>query len=163
MEAGRSFYRLNSGITIRPTMANYVANGGFNWQINPKHVLGARYEFRATPYSRSKWTTGESVTKDETPVDEIKYKTRYKRYNSPLNSLNMYYIGKFNRFTLTMNNDYYSNRNRVEQNIDESSLGGESAVNSLNRIKSSMFASKGVLEYAFGKGKIGRASCRERV
>lgn len=152
MEAGRSFYRLNSGITIRPTMANYVANGGFNWQINPKHVLGARYEFKATPYSRSKWTTDESVTKDEKPVDVIKYKTRYKRYNSPLNSLNMYYIGKFNRFTLTMNNDYYSNRNRVEQDIDESSLAGESAVNSLNRIKSSMFASKGVLEYAFGKG-----------
>lgn len=64
----------------------------------------------------------------------------------------MYYIGQYGDWTLTVNNDYYSGHNKVEQEIDEVCLSeGESTISSLNQINSSMFASKSVLKYNFGK------------
>ena len=155
IETGKDIYRLNSDITILPVNTSYTANCGFNWQIDTKNTLGIKYEFQGTPYSRSNWTTNERVALNDISLDKIDYQTHWRRKNIPLNSLNMYYIGNFNHWTLTLNNDYYSSRNRAEQEIYESSLSdGESSVNSLNRIKSSMFASKAVLEYTFGKNSI---------
>lgn len=152
---GKDLYLLNSDITILPVSTTYTANCGFNWQIDKKNVLGVRYEFQAVPYSRSNWFTNETVKRNGAMLDEVDYQTHWKRNNSPLNSLNMYYIGTFGAWTLTMNNDYYSSRNRARQEINEHSLSdGESTVSSKNNIKSSMFASKAVLEYSFGKNTL---------
>lgn len=155
IETSKDVYCLNSDITILPVSTSYTANCGFNWQIDTKNTLGIKYEFQGTPYSRSNWITNEQVALNGISLDKIDYQTHWRRKNMPLNCLNMYYIGNFNHWTLTLNNDYYSSRNRAEQEIYESSLSdGESSVNSLNRIKSSMFASKAVLEYTFGKNSI---------
>lgn len=155
IDAGSGLYSLSSDITILPVSTSCVANCGLNWQIDRRNVLGVKYEFQGTPYSRSDWTTHEQVTLDGEPLDEIDYHTRWKRKNMPLDMLNMYYIGEFSHWTLTLNNDYYSSRNRARQEISESSLSdGESVVSSLNRIRSTMFASKAVLEYTFGKNSV---------
>lgn len=155
IDTGNDLYSLNSDITILPVSTSYMANAGLNWQMNKKNVLGIKYEFQGTPYSRSNWMTHERVLLNGESFDKIDYHTHWKRKNIPLNILNMYYIGEFNHWTLTLNNDFYSSRNKAEQEINESSVSdGESIVNSLNRIKSTMFASKAVLEYSFGKNSI---------
>ncbi|MDO4161068.1 MAG: outer membrane beta-barrel family protein [Prevotellaceae bacterium] len=151
-----NMYTLNSDIVILPVNTTYNANIGFNWQINQKNVLGAKYEFRTNPYNRSKWTTDERIELNNTPYDNIDYYTHWKRRNLPTNILNLYYIGEYGDLTLTMNNDYYSSRNKAEQKINEVSLSeGESVISSLNSVTSSMFASKTVLEYTFGKNTVG--------
>lgn len=156
ISTGNNIYALNSGITILPVNTTYNANLGFNWQINPKNVVGVKYEFQGSPYNRSDWTTNETIELNGTLDDKIDYYTNWKRKNLPTNILNMYYIGEYGDWTLTVNNDYYSGKNKAEQKIDEISLsGGESTINSLNRIYSSMFASKSVLEYNFGKNRVG--------
>lgn len=156
IETGNDFYSLNSDIIILPVSTSYIANCGFNWQINPQNVLGIKYEFQGIPHNPSNWTTHEQVNLNGKLLDEIDYYTHWKRRNMPLNSLNMYYIGEFNNYwTLTLNNDYYASRNRAEQEINEfSTSDGESIISSLNRIKSTLFASRGVLEYAFGENTI---------
>lgn len=152
---GKDIYLLNSIKTILPVNTSYVANCGFNWQVNIKNVFGFRYEFQATPYSRSNWTIDENVIRNDVQLDEISYQTHWKRINAPLNSLNMYYIGIFGNLSLTMNNDYYSSRNSASQEIyQHSSSNGVSEVSSDNRIKSTMFASKSVLDYTFGKNSL---------
>ena len=110
--------------------------------------MGAKYEFRGTPYNHSNWTTNETIELNGTLDDKIDYYTYWKRKDMPTNILNMYYIGEYGDWTLTVNNDYYSSRNKAEQEIDEVSLSeGESTISSLNHIHSSMFASKSVLDY----------------
>lgn len=152
---GKDIYLLNSFKTILPVSTSYIANCGFNWQINTKNVFGIRYELQATPYSRSNWMIDENVTRNDVQLDEISYLTHWKRRNTPLNSLNMYYIGTFGNFSLTMNNDYYSSRNSASQDINQHSSSEEvSEVSSDNRIKSAMFASKVVLDYTFGKNTL---------
>lgn len=152
INTGHKLYNLNSDIIILPVSTTYNANLGFNWQINPKHVLGAKYEFRGTPYNRSDWTTNETIELNGILDDKIDYYTHWRRKYLPTNILDMYYIGQYGDWTLTVNNDYYSSRNKVEQEIDEVCLSeGESTISSLNQINSSMFASKSVLKYNFGK------------
>ncbi len=152
INTGHKLYNLNSDIIILPVSTTYNANLGFNWQINPKHVLGAKYEFRGTPYNRSDWTTNETIELNGILDDKIDYYTHWRRKYLPTNILDMYYIGQYRDWTLTVNNDYYSSHNKVEQEIDEVCLSeGESTISSLNQINSSMFASKSVLKYNFGK------------
>lgn len=152
INTGHKLYNLNSDIIILPVSTTYNANLGFNWQINPKHVLGAKYEFRGTPYNRSDWTTNETIELNGILDDKIDYYTHWRRKYLPTNILDMYYIGQYGNWTLTVNNDYYSSHNKVEQEIDEVCLSeGESTISSLNQINSSMFASKSVLKYNFGK------------
>ena len=152
INTGHKLYNLNSDIIILPVSTTYNTNLGFNWQINPKHVLGAKYEFRGTPYNRSDWTTNETIELNGILDDKIDYYTHWRRKYLPTNILDMYYIGQYGDWTLTVNNDYYSSHNKVEQEIDEVCLSeGESTISSLNQINSSMFASKSVLKYNFGK------------
>ena len=152
INTGHKLYNLNSDIIILPVSTTYNANLGFNWQINPKHVLDAKYEFRGTPYNRSDWTTNETIELNGILDDKIDYYTHWRRKYLPTNILDMYYIGQYGDWTLTVNNDYYSSHNKVEQEIDEVCLSeGESTISSLNQINSSMFASKSVLKYNFGK------------
>ena len=152
INTGHKLYNLNSDIIILPVSTTYNANLGFNLQINPKHVLGAKYEFRGTPYNRSDWTTNETIELNGILDDKIDYYTHWRRKYLPTNILDMYYIGQYGDWTLTVNNDYYSSHNKVEQEIDEVCLSeGESTISSLNQINSSMFASKSVLKYNFGK------------
>ena len=152
INTGHKLYNLNSDIIILPVSTTYNTNLGFNWQINPKHVLRAKYEFRGTPYNRSDWTTNETIELNGILDDKIDYYTHWRRKYLPTNILDMYYIGQYGDWTLTVNNDYYSSRNKVEQEIDEVCLSeGESTISSLNQINSSMFASKSVLKYNFGK------------
>ena len=155
INTGDNQYDLNSDILILPVSTTYNANLGFNWQINPKNTLGIKYEFRGTPYNRSNWTTNETTTLNHALYDKIDYYTHWKRKNLPVNLLNMYYTGECGNWTFTMNNDYYSSRNKTEQKIDEISLTeGESTISSLNRIHSYMFASKSVMDYHWGNNTI---------
>ncbi len=155
INTGKDLYVLSSDIVILPVSTTYNANLGFNWQINQKNVFGVKYEFQGTPYNHSDWTTNEKIELNNALYDNINYYTYWERKNLPTSILNMYYMGEYGDWTFTMNNDYYSSRNKADQKIDEISLSeGESTISSLNRINSSMFASKAVLEYAFGKNTL---------
>ncbi len=143
-------YLIDSDIHIYPKSNTYLANIGANWQINSSHYIGVKYEYTAMPDSKSKWLTNEIITKNNSEEDLIHYETDWKRRSVPAHLVNLYYQGKVKSFNITINNDYYSRDNNNRQSIVENSLlDGEKIIGSDNRIKSSMFASKGVAEYAF--------------
>lgn len=145
-------YSLLSEITILPVASSYTAEGGLNWEINKSHALGVRYAFRGMPRNRSDWATDEVVRRNGELSDNIAIHTRWQRRNLPVNTLNMYYMGNFDRWTLTLNNDYYSSRSKAEQAISETSMSeGVSAFRSSNKVSGDMLASKGVLGRSWGR------------
>ena len=102
------------------------------------------------PDSKSKWLTNETVARNNVEEDKILYETNWRRSSVPVHLVNLYYQGKINAFNISINNDYYSRHNNNRQSIVENSmLGGDNFIGSDNRIRSSMFASKGVAEYSF--------------
>lgn len=143
-------YIIDSDILIYPKSNTYLTNIGANWQINSNHYSGVKYEYTANPDSKSKWLTNETVNRNQVEEDNIFYETSWKRKTVPVHLINLYYQGKVGAFNLSINNDYYSQHNSNDQSIVEKSiLGGEHTIGSYNKIRSSMFASKGVAEYTF--------------
>ncbi len=143
-------YLIDSKIRIYPKSNTYLANIGANWQINNRHYIGVKYEYTAMPDFKSKWLTNETVAKNNVEEDKILYETNWRRSSRPVHLVNLYYQGKIDAFSISINNDYYFQDNNNQQSIVENSLlGGEKYIGSDNRIKSSMFASKGVAEYSF--------------
>lgn len=151
----RDVYSLKSNMTIFPVSTSYTADMGFNWQVNKNNTFGVKYEFQGSPNSRSDWYQQEKVLLNGDLQDDIDYHTRWKRETMPLHLINMYYLGNFNRWSFSLNNDYYFSKNMADQNILEKSLSvnTETAISSLNHVRNKMFASKGVVGYALDKIK----------
>lgn len=144
-------YVINSDGEICPKSETYATTLGFNWNINKSNMLGGRYEYKSVPYSHSYWSSSESIDIDGIHSENISYDIYWNRSNLPTNTLNMYYVGNLNNLYISINNDYYSNKNRSCQNVSENSdVEGLSNIESLNSVKNSMFASKGLLEYKLG-------------
>ncbi|MBD5374592.1 MAG: outer membrane beta-barrel protein [Bacteroides sp.] len=143
-------YLIDSDILIYPKSNTYLTNIGTNWQINSDHYIGVKYEYTAIPDSKSKWLTSETVNRNKVEEDYLFYETSWKRRTVPVHLINLYYQGRFRAFNLSINNDYYSQHNSNRQSIVEKSiLEGDNIIGSYNKIRSSMFASKGVAEYSF--------------
>ncbi|MDE6653351.1 MAG: outer membrane beta-barrel protein [Muribaculaceae bacterium] len=145
------YYLIDSDIRINPKSNTYLTNIGTNWQINSKHYLGVKYEYTATPDSKSKWLTNEIINRNRVKEDEIFYNTYWEGRSAPVHLLNLYYQGKANSFDISINNDYFHrNHNNHQSIVENSMLDGERVIVSENKVVSSMFASKGMAEYSFG-------------
>ena len=148
-------YLLDADILIRPISTNLVGNAGVNWQINQCHSIGIKYEYAATPYSKSNWHTDEDISINGLMSENIIYDTHWNRRSMPTNSVNLYYLGKIKSFTINITNDFYSQRNNSAQTIFETSnVAGENNIGSMNAIKSRLWASKGVASYNFGNNEL---------
>lgn len=148
-------YIIDSDIFIYPKSNTYLTNIGTNWQIDSNHYIGVKYEYTAIPDSKSKWLTSETVNRNQVEEDNVFYETNWKRRTVPVHLINLYYQGKVSAFNLSINNDYYSQHNSNHQSIvEESILGDENTIGSYNKIRSSMFASKGIAEYTLSRNTL---------
>lgn len=148
-------YDLKSALTIFPLNTSYIANLGFNWQVNKDNTLGLKYEFHGIPNGSSNWNQQEKVFLNGEWQDEITYYTHWKRKTMPQNMLNVYYLGNINHWSFSLNNDFYYSKNTVNQDMKEDSNfdNGENTINSLNHIRNKMIATKGVVGYTLQKSK----------
>lgn len=149
-------YNLESAMTILPVSTSYTASIGFNWQVDKNNTLGLKYEFQGTPNNKSNWYQQEQVFLNGDLQDDVAYHTHWKRNTMPLNLFNMYYQGNINHWSFSLNNDYYFSKNKSNQDILENSISDntEITISSLNHIRNTMVASKGVIGYALQKSKI---------
>lgn len=148
-------YILRSDMTILPVSTNLTGTLGINWQINPSHSLGVKYEYAATPYSKSRWYSNQDILLNGSINENIESVTHWNRRSMPTNSLNLYYLGKIKAFTVNITSDYYSRRNNSVQDILETSnVTDITSIIGQNRVKNSLWASKGTAGYAFGDNEI---------
>lgn len=153
--SGGNTYNLLSDVSIRPKSVSYNFTGGINWRISSSHSLGARYEFQGIPSNPSVWATHEQEKINGAEASYTDYETDWRRRNFPTNIVDAYYNGTFGKVSVVINNDFYSNRNTAAQSIFESnSVGTSKEIHSNNNINSTMFASKGIVEYKFASNKI---------
>lgn len=153
--SGGNTYNLLSDISIRPKSTSYNFAGGINWRISAKHSLGVRYEFQGISSNPSVWITHENEKINGIETSYTDYDTNWKRRNFPTNIVNAYYSGTFGKVSVAVNNDFYSNRNTASQSIFETnSAGMAKEILSNNKIKSTLFASKCIVEYKVASNTI---------
>jgi hypothetical protein len=153
--SGGNTYNLLSDISIRPQSTSYNFAGGINWRVSAKHSLGVRYEFQGIPSNPSVWITHENEKINGIETSYTDYDTNWERRNFPTNIVNAYYSGTFGKVSVAVNNDFYSNRNTASQSILETnSAGAANDIHSNNKINSTLFASKGIVEYKVASNTI---------
>lgn len=151
----KDIYNLKSDMTILPVSTNLTGTIGINWQINPSHSLGMKYEYATTPYSKSRWYSNQDILLNGSLDENIELVTHWNRRSMPTNSINLYYLGKIKAFTVNITNDYYSRRNNSVQDIQETSnVTAITSITGQNRVKNRLWASKGTAGYAFGDNDI---------
>lgn len=153
--AGTDTWNMKSGILIRPRGSSVSGNIGFNWQINDKHSLGVKYRGSYLPFSNSLWNTDETVKKNGATVENIVYDTRWNNGSSPVQHLNAYYTGHAGGLEISLDNDLYISQSTSNQFITEKDGNGTmSNIDSRNRVRSTMEASKLTLTHRIGKGTV---------
>ena len=107
------------------------------------------------PNSTANWLTSQTITQNGEEQESIYYDQKWNRRCAPAHFLNTYYKGEIEKWSITFNNDLVARQDKAIQNIiEQSSLSGESKVNSINKADNLMFASKLVISHPIGKGVI---------
>ncbi|MDE6576743.1 MAG: outer membrane beta-barrel family protein, partial [Muribaculaceae bacterium] len=155
IRTAKDLYLLNSKILILPSYSMITGNIGINWQINPKHSVGMKYECSGAPYSKSYWYTDEDIYLNRLPTEKIFIDTHWSGHSLPDHSVNLYYLGKIKSFSINITNDYFSQYKRNSQDIAETSdLTGVKIFGSRNRVINKLWASKGIATYTYGKNEL---------
>ena len=149
-------WRMHSDIGIFPkSKASVSTMIGFNYTLNKHHSMGAKYNTSFLPNSTANWLTSQAITQNGEEQENIHYDQKWNRRCAPAHFLNTYYKGELGKWSITFNNDLVARQDKAIQNIiEQSSISGESKVNSINKADNLMFASKLVFSHPIGKGMI---------
>lgn len=117
--------------------------GGFSYDFNANHSIGARYTLNSQGYSGYKSFFDSQMTADGKFYDYIKTDERDIDRNDPSHQLNAYYNGTLGKTTIDFNADLYFNTSRNYCYSDESSQEYDSRhIESKNRVSNRMMAAK---------------------
>lgn len=133
--------RNTSAYTSREESHRFI--GGFSYDFNAQHSIGARYTLVSPGYSREKGDFYSQVTADGKFYDYIKTEAMTVNKDSPSHQLNTYYNGTLGKTTIDLNADLYFSTTRAYSYNGESSQEYDSRdINSKNRVNNRMIASK---------------------
>lgn len=121
--------------------------GGFSYDFNANHSIGARYTMVSQGYHRQNGFFDSEMTADGKFYDYIKTNGLSVSKDSPSHQLNAYYNGTYGKTTIDLNTDLYFNTSRDYDYSQENSQEYDSRnIVSKNRVSNRMIASKLVVK-----------------
>ena len=121
----------------------HTAIGGFSYDFNANHSIGARYSMMLKSYSKSNAVFESHVLANGKFYDSISSSQFDTSDNDPIHEANIYYNGTVGKTTIDFNTDLYFSKSKSFSSQDEVSLEYESRqVNSKNVVDNRMVASK---------------------
>ncbi len=121
-------------------------NAGVNWQIDDNSSAGIKIERGQKLHNRFGITMDEDIMRDNLTTDHLH--SISKVYSDAPNSVmaNAYYNGKLGPWGIDANIDYYTQREKKDDIVDEESLSDTKHVESVSKNKNHLLASRLVLE-----------------
>ena len=133
------------------TLAGALA---LNYQFNPNHSVGVRYDYLRNPSSIADLHTSTDVFADGEQTD---HSLSLTHTSSPETKhiLNGYYNGRVGQLSIDFNADGFWTFNREVQQSDETAdLSGQRTIHTYNRNRSSLHAAKLVLSHPLWEGNL---------
>ena len=129
---------------------------GTNWEISPKHYVGFCYTLSPGMLSETGHPTFNSmVYANGAFYDEWKNREERRTTSDPSHRLNAYYNGTVGRMGVDFNADYYTSGSVSRAHVEESSrMQEDRVVNSENRVRNRLIASKLILSYPVLGGEL---------
>ena len=122
---------------------------GTNWEISPKHYAGFRYTLSPGMLSGTGHPIFNSIVyANNAFYDEWKNRGERRETSDPSHRLNAYYNGKVGSLGIDFNADFYTSGNTSRSHTEEMSrMQEDRVVNSENRVRNHLVASKLILSY----------------
>ena len=134
---------------------NHLVVGGFSYDFNVNHSIGARYTLNSSGYRRTHSTFNSRITVADKFYDNIETSSAIVNKDNPDHQLNVYYTGRVGKTTIDFNTDLYFAKNRTYGYSAEKSQEQDSRqIDSENRVDNNMVASKLVLTSPFLGGRL---------
>ena len=121
---------------------------GFNWDINEKHSVGARYELsRSIMENGDGYLRGE-ILADGVHNDELNSDVKHREKGDLQHQLNVYYVGQLGRGELSIDADFFAGGKNLHIETQEySAEHDDRTVTSDNPVRNRLAAGKA--QYAF--------------
>jgi hypothetical protein len=148
---------LQDGLTSYRMHGEYhKITGGFSYDLNSNHSIGARYDISFTSCGHGSGIYTNRIYADGNPYEQIVSTGALKSDSkSPTHQLNIYYNGTLGKTKIDFNTDLYFSHNRKWQSTDEESEESDSrTVNSLSEDKNRMVASKLIIGQPLWGGQL---------
>lgn len=133
-----------------------TTTAGLNYEINPKHYLGARYRMTTYPgKNMEKITTTSDVFANNNYFDSWESASMEHNNYDPRHRLNLYYNGSFGELKVDFNSDFYKGSQFSETNVTETSKEYDDRnIQSTNYIENQLFATRLILSYPLMGGQL---------
>ena len=129
-------------------------NGGFNWQINDNHSLGAKVDYAVSTKANTdellnmqKWDRGSLV-------ESVRSNGRKWSENPDNVLVNAYYNGNVGKLNIDFNTDMFFSHDNDHQLMKEQASNDNKDVEAVTSSSNNMVATKLVLSYPVWKGKL---------
>lgn len=144
----------NNDLSILSHFQYISGTAGVNYEFNQKHSLGFTYTIDKRPGDA--WLDNSmEITQLGSNKESLKYKTNNEFPSGINHMVNGYYNGNVKNLSIDLNFDYVFRKNQNEQITKE--YDGDlilQGINTHNDANGKMFASKLILGYPIGKGKL---------
>jgi len=125
---------------------NHLVIGGFSYDFNGNHSMGAKYTLNSSGYRRTHSAFNSRITVADKFYDKIETSSVMVNKDNPDHQLNVYYNGRVGKTTIDFNTDLYFAKNRIYSYSTEKSQELDSRqIDSENKVENRMVASKLVL------------------
>lgn len=145
---------VNSNTFLRNKGHRAGGRASLDYDINPKHSLGAAYEFNRLPDLRYTSTTEYTVKANGTLTDRTDHASANFQQSTD-HKLNAYYQGTVNRLLIDFTADLVSgkgNDNQESQEVSQSE--GTRDITSFDRSRKHLYAAKLMLTHPLWKGNL---------
>ena len=128
---------------------------GYNLQIDADHSLGVRYNWDMSPAAKIYGSLAQTTTADGAYIDRINSDFDAVYHLRPSHNVNLYYNGKWGKWTIDFNADYLYNRIASQTITHEySAEADDRTVTSLAANRSRLYAAKLTLGHPLWGGNI---------
>ena len=129
-----------------------------NYTFNPNHSIGVRHDFTRSPDTNANWTTDDDIHRDN-QLEEREHTTMGAYAQNHRHTLNAYYAGKVNDWTIDFNVDgmWYKGHESDWNNSAYQLIGQDEQtlfVNSTVRNTHKLYATKLVLTHPLAGGSL---------
>ena len=134
---------------------DYSIETGFNYMLNERHSLGAKYEYTLPTNEDETTTLISDVTTNGQFYDKWENLTQKQTKGNAKHKLNAYYIGKVGKLDIDWNFDYLHSGYDEQSKITETcQIQDDRTLDAENRVRNRMLASKLTLTYPLFGGSL---------
>ncbi len=147
-------WNINSHVHLHNKGFSAGGKASISYDFNPKHSLGASYQFSRLPDYDFRDVSEYIVCKDAVPTDLTSHSSQTLQQSSR-HQLNAYYQGTIGQLQVNLTTDIVYGNNYTHQEASETSrTEGELEISSFNRADSRLYAAKLIATHPIGAGTL---------